>query len=55
LASAPCPFGQVTLHFGKHRGKPLQDIPADYLIWVLQNCSRLNPCMREAIEGFLRD
>jgi hypothetical protein len=47
-------FGQVTLRFGKHRGKPLAQIPADYLIWVLQNCLRLNPCTREAIEGFLQ-
>ena len=47
-------FGNVTLRFGKHRGKPLADIPADYLIWVLRNCSRLNPYTREAIEGFLR-
>jgi hypothetical protein len=47
-------FGQVTLRFGKHRGKPLSQIPADYLIWVLRNCSGLNPYTREAIEGFLR-
>ena len=47
-------FGQVTLRFGKHRGKPLAEIPADYLIWVLRNCSRLNLYTREAIEGFLR-
>ena len=47
-------FGQVTLRFGKHCGKPLAQIPADYLIWVLRNCSRLNLYTREAIEGFLR-
>ena len=47
-------YGNVTLHFGKHRGKPLFEIPADYPIWVLQNCTRLNPAMREAIEAFLR-
>jgi hypothetical protein len=47
-------FGEVTLRFGKHCGKPLAQIPADYLIWVLRNCSRLNPYTREAIEGFLR-
>ena len=45
-------FGQVTLRFGKHRGKPLADIPADYLIWILRNCPRLNSYTREAIEGF---
>src|SRR5262245_52448610 len=47
-------FGQVTLRFGKHCGKPLSEIPVDYLIWVLRKCSRLNPYTREAIEGFLR-
>jgi hypothetical protein len=45
-------YGQVTLRFGKHRGKPLADIPADYLIWILRNCPRLNSYTREAIEGF---
>ena len=47
-------FGAVTLRFGKHRGKPLSNIPADYLLWVLRNCSRLKPALREAIEGYLR-
>jgi hypothetical protein len=47
-------YGNVTLRFGKHRGKPLSQIPADYLIWILRNCPRLNPYTREAIEGFLQ-
>ena len=23
--------------FGKHKGKQMQDVPADYLIWLLDN------------------
>jgi uncharacterized protein (DUF3820 family) len=26
-----------TFHFGRHKGKPLSDVPEDYLDWVVQN------------------
>jgi hypothetical protein len=46
-------FGGVTLRFGKYRGYSLREIPADYLLWVLRNLSKLSPSMREAIRGYL--
>ena len=46
-------YGNVTLNFGKYRGWSLNEIPADYLIWTLQNLSRLSPSIREAISSFL--
>jgi uncharacterized protein (DUF3820 family) len=46
-------YGTVVLGFGKHRGKPLKQIPADYLLWVLENCTRLSFSTREAIKNYL--
>src|ERR1700756_551624 len=31
----------VQLHFGKHKGKPIADIPRDYLQWSLENVASL--------------
>lgn len=28
---------QEILNFGKHQGKRLIDVPADYLIWIYEN------------------
>jgi hypothetical protein len=30
------PFDQ-TIDFGMHKGKPLDEVPTDYLLWVLQS------------------
>jgi hypothetical protein len=40
----------MRMTFGKHKGKDLADIPDDYLLWCLENCERLNPILRDAIE-----
>jgi hypothetical protein len=36
--------------FGKHRGEDLDDVPDDYLCWVLDNCTNITPTLRRAIE-----
>jgi hypothetical protein len=46
-------YGSTVVHFGKYRGQPIRNVPADYLIWILRNCSRLNSSTREAISGYL--
>lgn len=35
--------------FGKHKGTPLEDVPDDYLWWVLGKCDNVNPYLIEAI------
>jgi hypothetical protein len=40
--------------FGKHKGKPLAEVPAGYLTWLLENVPDLYPKTREAIEAFVR-
>jgi hypothetical protein len=40
--------------FGKHKGRPLTEIPAAYLRWVLRNCWNLDLDLRVAIEAEYR-
>ena len=47
------PYGKVTLGFGKYAGWPLEDIPLDYLEWVLEEFDDLWPSTRRAIERYL--
>jgi hypothetical protein len=39
--------------WGKHEGKRLDDIPANYLRWVLENCRNTTPAPRRAIREAL--
>lgn len=41
-----------TMPFGKHKGARLEDVPDDYLRWLLRNCD-LGPIIRKAIEAEL--
>jgi hypothetical protein len=41
--------------FGKHAGKRLDEVPPGYLVWVLENCRRIDPDLREAIEQMLEE
>jgi hypothetical protein len=47
------PYGDVVLGFGKYKGEALRDVPADYLLWVLNNFDGLWPETRTAIERYL--
>ena len=40
----------LTMPFGKHRGMPLNRVPPDYLVWVLDNVDLTNrPTLEEEI------
>jgi F420-0:gamma-glutamyl ligase-like protein len=43
----------MQMPFGKHRGKELSNVPDDYLAWVLDNCERISPTLRDAIRARL--
>lgn len=47
------PYAKTVLGFGKHRGKRLDQIPPDYLVWLLDRCESLWPQTRTAIQRFL--
>ena len=47
------PYGDVVLGFGKYKGKALRDVPATYLLWVLNNFDGLWPETRTVIERYL--
>jgi putative quorum-sensing-regulated virulence factor len=53
LKKAESPYADVLMRFGKHKGKPLREVPADYLCWVLRKCDRLSPSTRIAIKSYL--
>jgi hypothetical protein len=46
-------YGSTMFPFGKHKGKTLSQIPADYLLWILKNVDHLSDPLRSAIENFL--
>ncbi len=48
-------YGTVTMPFGKHKGRPLSEIEATYLLWVLDNVTTLDRALRRAIERHLQD
>lgn len=37
----------MTISFGKYKGKNLEDIPSDYLKWIINKCK----CSDELIEA----
>lgn len=43
----------MRMPFGKYRGQELSEVPESYLCWVLDNCERIGPTLRQAIEGVL--
>jgi hypothetical protein len=43
----------VRMPFGKYRGTPVDEVPESYLLWVLDNCERIGPTLRRAIEDVL--
>jgi hypothetical protein len=53
LAIKGNPYAATIFAFGKHRGKRLDEIPVEYLLWVLDHCDHLWPQTRTAIQRFL--
>lgn len=39
--------------WGKHKGKPLKEVPDDYLMWVLDHADKANPTLKDAIRMHL--
>lgn len=34
----------MIIHFGKHRGMHIEDIPSGYLKWLSENCEDVDIC-----------
>jgi hypothetical protein len=43
----------VFMPFGKHRGRRIDEIPPNYLLWCLDNMNNLSPTLRRAMEDVL--
>jgi hypothetical protein len=43
----------MLMPFGKHKGTRLDEIPEEYLHWVLENCERLDQRLRESIRAIV--
>jgi hypothetical protein len=41
----------VLMPFGKHQGKPIDQVPAEYLTWLVENerCGRVKPQILESL------
>lgn len=39
--------------YGKHKGKPMQDVPADYLLWLYDNALRSESATAEALRTYI--
>jgi hypothetical protein len=44
---------EVVMPFGRHKGKPLSQVPADYLDWLRRNGESLDMDLRDAIDSHL--
>lgn len=49
LSNAPMPITKIG--FGKHKGKKLCDLPADYVYWLLNKADNLDPDLRVALSN----
>ena len=45
----------MIMPFGKHKGDCIEDVPTQYLEWVIDNIHDLDPILRKAIENDLED
>ena len=41
-------LGSKQMWFGKHKGKPLKEVPNDYLLWLLSQPELDNPSVRKS-------
>jgi uncharacterized protein (DUF3820 family) len=48
-------YRTFSIPFGKHRGKPLCDVPTDYLQWFQATCQDADYRLRQAVKMELQD
>lgn len=48
--NSPWGHPQMTMPFGKHKGKKLCNLPKDYIAWALENMTSLTPDLRKGME-----
>lgn len=40
--------------WGKHNGEPLEDLPTDYIVWLLENAESMGPGLTEELQNQLK-
>ena len=48
-------MASLKMPFGKHKGKRLNKLPTDYLVWCRDKCDNLTDELRAAVEAELAD
>jgi exodeoxyribonuclease X len=41
----------MKMPFGKHKGTPLDELPLDYMTWILENLSDMRDDLREELQN----
>jgi hypothetical protein len=44
---------EARMNFGKYRGRPLSEVPLEYLYWTLRGADSMTDEMRDAVEDEL--
>ena len=48
-----CGNGNEKMTFGKYRNEMIKNVPTNYLVWVLNNCTNIDTNLKLAIHKFL--
>ena len=40
----------MRMPFGKHKGELVEDLPSDYVEWILENVERITPDLQTELE-----
>lgn len=48
-------MSNIRMPFGKHKGENIEEVPADYLVWLYENKEDLYGDIKEFIDDNLED
>jgi len=52
-SQSSCGIGNEKMTFGKYKNVMIRNVPMNYLVWVLNNCTNIDANLKRAIHKFL--